>query len=256
MNSQPVIVCNHCGAENLRQAITCQKCYEVFDGSAGNSIRVSQSVSRRDFLVRQSSNGVDRSRLPDEWRGGPPMIQQKQVVWSAIIRYSTDASVYQDPVPPQEVRPFVLRPDASTNEAAALTLARVMWQNFNPCARTKIVLLSDGEADDKIAAQDAADELKRLGALIATVGVRGPTMDLAHLHKLASAPALSFETQTGGIVSAFVRASQSVSSRRGGEKGPMLVIFVIDESGSMEEDTKKAEVEEAVKASLAHLCTL
>jgi uncharacterized protein YegL len=264
MNSQIMVVCDQCGTENLPQAFRCQKCGKTFDGSAGNSIVLSRHVTRSGQSVRANASQRAPSfypPVPHEWAGRPLATKQKPEVKVAIIGFSDEALVRQEPVPLDEVRPYVLDPDASTNEAAGLLLADEIWQRHMPQARANVILLSDGEptscgsllGDPKQAGLQASDNLKRKGARVATVGVAGSTMDFAHLRSVASTPALAFEAQEGGIARVFIHATQSVTGRGWGQTGAEFVVFVIDESGSMDEGNKQAEVEEAVAASLALL---
>jgi len=264
-----MIVCGKCGAENFPQAFRCQNknCNEIFDGSAGNSIVLGRNVTRSSQSIR--ANGSQRTPsfhapLPAEWIGRPPAVRQRPEVKVAIVGFSDEAVVRQEPVPLGQVRAYFLRPDASTNEAAGLRLAGDLWKQYMPRARASFLYLSDGEptsgggffGDDKEAGLQEAQTVKQMGARIATIGVRGSTMDFDHLRSIASTPALAFEAELGGISRVFMHATQSMTSHRWGQTGAEFVVFVIDESGSMEEDNKKAEVEEAVNASLALLRSL
>ncbi len=228
---------------------------------------LSRKVTRSSQSVRAGANQRApsfRAAVPVEWAGRLPAVKQKSETKVAIITYSDEATLVQEPVPPDQVRAFFLRPDASTNEAAGLRLARQVRLQYMPQARLNLVILGDGEAtsgggplgDDKEASLAEADILKQEGTRITTIGLRGPTMDFNHLRSLASTPALAFEAQSGQIARVFVHATQSLTSYRWGQTGAEFVIFMIDQSGSMDEQNKKEEVEEAVRKSIALLASL
>jgi Mg-chelatase subunit ChlD len=181
----------------------------------------------------------------------------------AIITFKDKAQVWAEPDAPVRIPRFTLNPDGSTNEAAGLCLAGEMAKRHGAGACLNVILFGDGEptaggglfGSDVKAAVDEANELKSQGARIATIGFEGPTIDFSHLREIASSPALALRARAGTVTSAFVNASQSLTQNRR-QTGPELIVFVIDCSGSMDEGSKKQEVEEAVRASLEYLCTL
>ena len=263
MDTQNMVTCT-CGAQNPAGTFKCQSCGAMFDGSAGNTVLLSRRVTVPRQSVRTGAiqgAGSFHPPIPRDWAGRPPVVQQKPEVKVAIVGFSEEAEVRQTPVPPDLVRAYFLKPDSSTNEAAGLRLAGELWQKYMPNARANAILLGDGEptsgggffGSDKEAALKEAHELKQRGARIATIGVHGSTMDFKHLQSVASTPALAFDAHVGGIARVFVHATQTVTSHRWGQTGAEFVAFVIDESGSMAEDNKKTEVEEAVNASIALL---
>lgn len=264
MSTETRITCDKCGVENSVHAFCCQSCGNGFDGRAGNTIPLNRQLSVRSQSIRipsGKSGASFQAPVPKEWAGRLPATQGRVETRLAIVGFSDDAVVRQLPVPPDQVSAYSLVPDALTNEAAGIRLAGELREKHMPHARLNLVVLGDGEptagggpsGDDKQAALNIADDLKRKGARIATVGVHGPTMDFKHLQSLASTPALAFDAHVGGIARVFVHATQSITTHRWGQAGAELVVFVIDESGSMEEDNKEAEVEEAVAASVALL---
>ena len=52
MNSQDRIRCPNCQAENLAYAIKCSNCNTIFDGRAGNTVRLAKPVTTRLVVSR------------------------------------------------------------------------------------------------------------------------------------------------------------------------------------------------------------
>ncbi|MCC6487443.1 MAG: VWA domain-containing protein [Candidatus Hydrogenedentes bacterium] len=273
MSTQNLVTCK-CGAVNTLGAIQCHQCGEFFDGSAGNSIPFSRRMTKTGS-VRFSGEGnavSGRSHYGSKlnpvelWQ--PPqrnLVAQNTVkLRVAIITFSANAELRAGPAHPSQIPPFELHPDGSTNEEAGLTLAGNVWQQQLSGSRLNVIVFGDGVAttgggwfcDPGKAALDIAKGLKQQKARVATIGFRGPSMDFNHLRALASSPALAWEAQAGNVTPIFLTATQSMTSNRWGQYGAEFVAFVIDESGSMDEANKKAEVEAAVNASIEFLRNL
>ncbi|MCL4218030.1 MAG: VWA domain-containing protein, partial [Candidatus Hydrogenedentes bacterium] len=172
--------------------------------------------------------------------------------------------VDQAPTTAHQILPFTLEPKSSTNEAAGLQLAGEVWQQHAPNRRLNIILFGDGEPNTgggvffcsaAKAAVKEADKLKSQGARICTIGFKGSSYDPDHLRELASSPSLNFHAKAGNIGNTFLNATQTITQMGQRNSQGELVIFVIDESGSMDEGTKKPEVEQAVKNSIEWLRT-
>ncbi len=259
------ILCE-CGTRNPSIAFRCQGCGKVFDGSAGNTIPTGRMVTRTGG-PRPADSAILVSRPMTKTADifTPPRHRETATAPKvAIITFNDKAKVWAEPAAPSQIPRFTLNPCGSTNETAGLRLAGDLATRYGADTCLSIILFGDGEptaggglfGSDIRAALDEANELKSKGVRIATIGFEGPTMDFAHLREIASSPALALRARAGTVTAAFVNASQSLTQNRRRQTGEDLIVFLIDESGSMDEDTKKDEVEEAVQASLAYLSTL
>lgn len=211
-------------------------------------------------LVTQSQPIGQSIRFPVVQQTASRFVPARPEVKVAIVGFSDEAQLRQAPTSPHSVGRFQLTPTSSTNEQAGLRKAGDVWQQV-PGSRLNIILLGDGEptSSDNMfkepadAAIEVANELKAKGARIATIGCRGPGMDFDHLRALASSPAMAWEAQAGNLTPIFLQASNSITSNKWGQFGTELVVFVIDESGSMAEGDKKTQAEQAVAASIEFL---
>lgn len=271
MKEQTLIVCPKCGAGNSRQAFKCQ-CGEFFDGSAGHTTRTTRRDASVRFLGQDSVRLPALSKnLPQPARSPIPVLNQAPAiephgrdVQVEVITFADEARLRMGPASPGEIATFRLDPDGSTNEAAGLRLAFDTWQQHAPSSRLSVILLGDGEptsgaglfGNDAAAALVAAQAIKGEGGRIATIGFRGPSMNFDHLEELASAPSLAWEASSGQLADIFREASTRVTSRRFPSTAADFVVLLIDESGSMAEDSKKAETESAVAAAIRFLSTL
>ncbi len=255
-----------CGTRNPAIAFRCQGCGKIFDGRAGNTIPAGRMVTRTG-----APGSADSSLLPSRPTARTvdmfTTARYREITAApkvAIITFNSKAKVWAEPAAPNQIPRFTMNPSGSTNEAAGLQMAGELAKRHGAGPRLSIILFGDGEptdggglfGSDTKAAVDAADELKGVGARIATIGFDGPTVDFAHLREVASSPALALRARAGTITSAFVSASRSLTQNRLRQTGEELIVFLIDESGSMDEGTKKREVEDAVRASLEYLSTL
>ena len=264
MSSQALIPCPACNTLNSAIAFQCQSCGAVFDGAAGHSIALSRPRSRRvlphdtQALVPVGTRSVVAPFRAPGLQSRSHILRNVKV---AIVTFSDDAKVHTQPTSPENIKPFVLKPDASTNEKAGFELADGIWHKYCSANSADIIFFGDGDAtsggaDPAQAAVDTADKLKKKGARIAAVGFEGETMDPHHLRALASSPALMWMAREGTLAQIFKTASRSLSSRRFQKDNEMFLIFVIDTSGSMNEDNKKHELEHAVDSSIAYLVQL
>jgi hypothetical protein len=270
MSTQQGFITCSCGQQNSAIAFRCQKCHKLFDGSAGHTIPTSRQVTipgktgQASGTVATQSRPIGQSvRFPVVQRAVPRTVASRPEVKVAIVGFSDDADVKQAPAPPHSVRAYHLEPTNSTNEQAGFRKAGEVWSKV-PGSRLNIIFLGDGEptSSDSIfrdpaeAALEVANALKAKGARIATIGCRGPNIDFEHLRALASSPALAWEAQVGNLTPIFLQASNSFTSNLWGQFGSELVVFVIDESGSMAESEKKTQAEQAVAASIEFLKSL
>ena len=267
------ILCPDCGEENLPFAVRCRNgnCKKVFDGQEGHSVltsrRPSMSIGASRLLTDAESEAFGSNRqssfhaMVQSPIAGLP-VSEGQDYLVAILTFSSNARVAQAPATAHQILPFSLNPMGLTNEAAGLRLAGEIWQQHAPDRRLSIVLFGDGEptaggglfGSDAKAAVKEADKLKNQGARISTIGFKGSTYDGAHLRELASSPSLNWSAKSGQIGHTFLHATQSVTQFGQRHGAGELVIFLIDESGSMDEGTKKQEVEDAVAQSVEFLC--
>jgi uncharacterized protein YegL len=260
MSTQDFVTCD-CGERNASYAFRCGKCGKIFDGGLGNTIPTRRMVTvpeRASATVQAESAAMPmpiRQRVPALGRGRDDMLVE-------IVTFDDHAHVRVSPCPVNMVSPFTLHPGGSTNEADGLRLAGEEAGRHCPNARLNLILFGDGEPtsggrwhkSDADAALEEAEKLKRRGARIATIGFEGGgSMDFHHLRQLASSPSLALEARSGRLTAAFLNVTHTLTQDRWDHQGPELVAFVIDESGSMNEGTKKEELEEAVRSSLAFL---
>ncbi|GFO49026.1 collagen alpha-1(xiv) chain [Plakobranchus ocellatus] len=83
-------------------------------------------------------------------------------------------------------------PGPGTNTSSALAMARnQVLPDARPDADRVIILITDGAADDRLAALTEAVLLKNLGVSIHAIGV-GPTITKTELEQLASTPSCSY----------------------------------------------------------------
>lgn len=272
MANQTFICCPKCGTANLAGAFKCE-CGEVFTGREGNSIRTTHNCPSRRSGNDDSPQLPSPASLP-QTAGflipGQPSIMARDVptrrrdIRTAVVTFNGNAQLRLGPVPSSDLGRFRLNPHGSTNEAAGLRLARETWQQHAPGSRLKIILLGDGKptagggffgGHERAAIAEAA-EIKKQGGRIATIGFRGPSMDLEHLQELASSPGLAWEATADTLAPIFREASTRLAD---GDSRPDVcdfVVLVVDESGSMDEGSKKAETEKAVAATLRFIATL
>ena len=263
MNTQDFVICE-CGERNVSYAFRCGNCGKIFDGGLGNTVptrRMATVSGRASTWKDTTSAGVP---APIEHRSPAPTIRRNEMLVE-IVTFDDDANVEVSPCPPGMVPPFRLNPAGSTNEAAGLRLAGEEAKRYCPNARLNVILFGDGEPtsggrwhkSDSDAALEEAEKLKRQGARIATIGFEGGgSMDFQHLRQLASSPSLALEARSGRLTAAFLNVTHTLTQDRWNHQGPELVAFVIDASGSMNEGTKKTELEDAVQKSLAFLSQL
>ena len=261
MNTATEIVCS-CGAKNAAVAFRCHECGTVFDGRAGHTVsgtgRPTIAGSSSPVSIRAPQSASIRVPMVQVVSGNGHVEPTGRNVEVGIITFNSKARVHTPPTSPQNVGGFVLSPKSCTNEAAGLELTEEIWQQHAPNSRLNVILFGDGEptaggglfGGHGKAAVEVARGLKDKGARIATIGFKGPSYSAAHLRELASSPALTWEASAGTVMPAFRQASVTIVSNNWMQGEGELVMFVIDESGSMGEGKKKQEVEEAVAASV------
>ncbi len=259
MNTQLECPCQACGQYNHVHAFQCSNCRTIFDGSGGHSVPKSQPASS-PALPAKGTPGWLPQRRSDQGGRHPAHTCPIRDIVAALITFNNRARIWAPPSRPWDIEPFTLRPDGSTNEAAGLQLAQELWQDSCPERSLDVVLFGDGEptagggllGSPVKAALKAAEKLKEQGGRIAAIGFEGPSMDPAHLRLLASSPGLMWMAREGTLESIFREASSSMTESRT-QHEPSLLAFVIDSSGSMDEDNKRPELERAVKSCLSYL---
>ena len=255
------IPCPNCHRPNNVHALRCAWCNTYPDGSGGHSVPASRSASQPAVQrqVGQYPLAVPQAQRRQQLANAAPL----RDILVAILTFSSSAEIWIKPTLPAEIPCFSLDPGGATNEAAGFELAGKVWQGQCPERSFDVVFFGDGEptagggffSDDAKAALNAANTLKSQGVRIAAIGFEGESMDPEHLRELASSPGLTWMATAGNLESMFRKASVSVSESRDA-KNPSLLGFVIDSSGSMNEGSKKPELDRAVNSSLDYLAGL
>lgn len=257
------ITCPNCQGDIASTAVICPKCQFVLQGDLRQKFGDSTTVSgKRKSKTRvidmespfsQSTTGTSMNLPMMPLRGG-----RKEQIDVAVITFSDDAEIRIPPCSAHHVSSFTLMPDSGTNYKAGLELVQNLTAGYR---RVLLLVCGDGEANQggglfgcpSKAAIKAAQDLKDKGVRIATIGFEGPSYDPQFLRSLASNPALVEKTYSGRVQHSFVRATQTLTAGAAKDNGPMLFIYLIDESASMNEENKKPEVEAAFRESLQML---
>ncbi len=261
MPNTNMLACPKCGELSPAFAIRCWNCGEIFAGEGGHTIEFDRLPTTMGSHAHRAGLSQPLSVVVanQEVFAVPAVPNKGMDIRAAVVTFASKAHVRINPTAPNDLPIFRLDPSGSTNEADAFRTAGEIAQAHGDGARVSALFFGDGEptagggfwGDHADAALKEADRVKQHGITVATIGFEGD-VDFKHLNRVASSAALCWKAREGNLTKVFTLATQTLTQQNPSASGE-LVIFLIDESGSMGDGTKKEECEEAVNASFEFL---
>jgi uncharacterized protein YegL len=136
-----------------------------------------------------------------------------------LIRFGSSSTLEASSAAPESINVAISGSSGGTAAEPALRLAQNGERTFIPRTERRrvpgiVVFMSDGQLGDRAEAMRVADELKRDGVTIITVGF-GSDADVSTLKNIASTPDHYAFAAVGGLANVFAKVGKTISQQLG-----------------------------------------